>query len=33
MEFVKSSNDTIKEQIEKTKDEIYKQMPGRRILG
>lgn len=33
MENVKSSNDTIKEQIEKAKDEIYEQMPGRRILG
>lgn len=33
MENVKSSNDTIKEQIQKAKDEIYEQMPGRRILG
>lgn len=33
MESVKSKNDTIKEQIEKAKDEIYEQMPGRRILG
>lgn len=33
METVKSPNDTIKEQIEKAKDEIYEQMPGRRILG
>lgn len=33
MENVKSPNDTIKEQIEKAKDEIYEQMPGRRILG
>lgn len=33
MESVKSKNDTIKEQIEKAKDEIYEQMPGRRIIG
>ena len=33
MESVKSQNDTIKEQIEKAKDEIYEQMPGRRLLG
>lgn len=33
METVKSPNDTIKEQIEKAKDEIYEQMPGRRIIG
>lgn len=33
MESVKSQNDTIKEQIKKAKDEIYEQMPGRRILG
>lgn len=33
MKSVKSQNDTIKEQIEKAKDEIYEQMPGRRILG
>lgn len=32
MESVKSKNDTIKEQIEKAKDEIYEQMPGRRII-
>lgn len=33
MESVKSKNYTIKEQIEKAKDEIYEQMPGRRIIG
>lgn len=33
MESVKSPNDTIKEQIKKAKDEIYEQIPGRRILG